>query len=244
MGLIENLEATITKLQNDILLIDESNYIFRSNIESWSFYLKNGVQRENKYMPNASIMARNSVLNQNEDDLKDFFLNKKSKSKGTSSFSPFEMKTDYSPENKRNLLLSLIHILLYMFNFAIIVPSFFLYIEHITDNAENGILSGCILGISLLFTLFNEKYLYKLFNSYKRLLVLSLIMMLLGNAFYIFAFYFKSIYFIMISQLFIGFGNFKMMNRKYLIQYSPRFLYNQYSYYYLIFNSLGLILGK
>ena len=245
MGLIEDLNYEISKLETNILLIDESNYNFRSNIENWTFYSKNGIQRNNTYAPNIARIARQSVINQKDDGLKEFFLNKRSSTKTASFLKDFiEIKADMSSENRRNLNLSLIHTLLYMFNYAIILPSCFLYIESITNNTENGILSGCILSLSPLCSIFSQRFIFNKSKSYKLILILSIISVLIANILYAFAFYFETIYLIVLSQMFLGFGNFRIMNRHYLIRYVPKPLYNHYTYSYLIYNGFGLILGK
>ena len=154
LSLIQDLKNIISVLENNIIIIDESNYLFRSNIENWTFYMKNGIQRNNRYIPNVNRIARHSILEQKDDGMKEFFLNKRSSSKNTVTSNFKELKADMSKHNSLNLQLSLIHILLYMFNFAIIIPSCFLYIETVTKHHDYGILSGCILSISPLLYLY------------------------------------------------------------------------------------------
>ncbi len=245
LGLTRDINVAINKIASHILLIDESNYNFRSNIENWTTYVKNGIERINRYIPNLSRIARSSVLNKKDDGLKDFFLNKRSNSKNTQAFEEYlEMHADLSLENRRNLNLSLIHILMYMTNFSIIIPSLFKYIEKLTNNEKYGVLCGCILSICIVSSFLNQTYFFKMTKRYKALLLVSIFLVIIGNLFYVFAGYFESIYLIIFSQIFIGFGNFRIMNRTYLIQYSPKHLHNNYSYYYLICNALGLVLGK
>ena len=132
--------------------------------------------------------------------------------------------------------------MLYMANNFILYPSFYAYVEKLNlDSAY----CGLILSIEHFTCLFNP-LIYDRFKTFKNAFIVSILLILISNMFYIliFALQFDSYVFLLISRVFVGLGNFKGMNRKYLKQYTPFYLITIYANSYFLFYVSGIVLGK
>jgi len=201
-------------------------------------YNNNLVQRDDRM-----FHSMNTIKNFEDED---FFGDKHEKfrrdqPRNFTLYNKRDLASEMSSDNKWNLRLCLFNTLVYMTNNFMFYPSFFTYLEKLEIN---GVYCGLILSIEHLICLMNFIIYDYCIKSFKLSFVVSIMLMIISNAFYIYALQAQSISLLIISRIFFGLGNFQNKSKKYLEKYTPFYIANNYSNSYSLFSASGIILGK
>ena len=123
----------------------------------------------------------------------------------------------FSTENKFNIMITLFHGFFYCFSFSVIIPTYTDYIDDFTDEKYFYGLLMMMAPIGALFGFLYETHLFK--RSTKIPYILSIVEIIVGNLFYIFAKKLEQISFLFIGRFLIGISNLRTHNKMYIINY-------------------------
>ena len=124
---------------------------------------------------------------------------------------------NFSTENKFNIMITLFHGFFYCFSFSVIIPTYTDYIDDFTDEKYFYGLLMMMAPIGALFGFLYETHLFK--RSTKIPYILSIVEIIVGNLFYIFAKKLEQISFLFIGRFLIGISNLRTHNKMYIINY-------------------------
>ena len=124
---------------------------------------------------------------------------------------------NFSTENKFNIMITLFHGFFYCFSFSVIIPTYTDYIDDFTDEKYFYGLLMMMAPIGALFGFVYETHLFK--RSTKIPYILSIVEIIVGNLFYIFAKKLEQISFLFIGRFLIGISNLRTHNKMYIINY-------------------------
>ena len=124
---------------------------------------------------------------------------------------------NFSTENKFNIMITLFHGFFYSFSFSVIIPTYTDYIDDFTDEKYFYGLLMMMAPIGALFGFLYETHLFK--RSTKIPYILSIVEIIVGNLFYIFAKKLEQISFLFIGRFLIGISNLRTHNKMYIINY-------------------------
>ena len=124
---------------------------------------------------------------------------------------------NFSIENKFNIMITLFHGFFYCFSFSVIIPTYTDYIDDFTDEKYFYGLLMMMAPIGALFGFLYETHLFK--RSTKIPYILSIVEIIVGNLFYIFAKKLEQISFLFIGRFLIGISNLRTHNKMYIINY-------------------------
>ncbi|KAF7825962.1 SPX domain-containing membrane protein [Senna tora] len=140
-----------------------------------------------------------------------------------------------------SLLLNLVNTFLYMVNTYIIVPTADNYSLSLGAAAT---VCGIVIGSMAMAQVFSSVYFSAWSNrSYLRPLVLSSIVLLVGNILYAMAYDLNSIWVLLIGRLFCGLGSARAVNRRYISDCVPLKLRMQASAGFVSASALGMACG-
>ena len=144
----------------------------------------------------------------------------------------------FSKENKYNIMIILIHGLLYMFSFSVIIPSYTSVFSQF-DKKKERYLWGILMVMAPLGNLFNYFYENKFFKkSTKTPIIISCIGLMIGNLLYAFAPKIDKFILIFIGRFVIGLSNLRTHNKMYLLNF---LLKKDVSYYFTMFHTLSML---
>ena len=183
-----------------------------------------------KYMTNIDLFAMNTIklfrpwkqflrissdigsrlmqINQEGNDIDDDYSKRKKS---------LALNFNFSTENKFNIMITLFHGFFYCFSFSVIIPTYTDYIDDFTDEKYFYGLLMMMAPIGALFGFLYETHLFK--RSTKIPYILSIVEIIVGNLFYIFAKKLEQISFLFIGRFLIGISNLRTHNKMYIINY-------------------------
>jgi MFS family permease len=248
-NIIQKINEHVKGLRYNINLIDDHHQNFRNNFKEWSAFLKLNNKTYNNIfsVTNKTSLNGLSVNNINFDDKNNLQFEavevKRVKverpSRGRSNTLDTEILL--SSENNNNIYLILLHTFFFMFSFSIVIPTNLYYVKSLGyDTQLSGFVMSCT-PIGTLISLIYTNLWLKL--SYRQPMVVSVILILLGNLIYIFSSFFGSIIPMVVGRLLIGMGSNRVANRSYLIEYIPKNKLNKYLLYFQLCTLSGLAAG-
>lgn len=248
-NIIQKINEHVKGLRFNINIIDDHHQNFRNNFKEWSAFLKLNNKTYNNIfsITNKTSLNGLSVNNFTSDgknslqyetvEVKKVIL--ETPSRGRSNTLDTEILL--SPQNNSNLFLILLHTFIFMFSFSIVIPSNLYYVKSIGyDTQYSGFVMSCT-PIGTLISLIYTNLWVKL--SYRQPMVVSTILIFLGNLIYIFSSIFDSIIPMIVGRLLLGMGSNRIANRSYLIEYIPKNKLNKYLLYFQLCTLSGLAAG-
>jgi MFS family permease len=229
-NILKMIQKKFTKIKAKLEKIDDSNNLIRSGIEVWSLIIKSNIRVVDDYFKSKAAVKRSTQA-----DIQGIILEKLTPQ--------VQREEEYhlSLQSKINLLIVLSHTFVYTMNCYIVQPTNGLYVAELGANKT---LSGLIMGLTHLAAIFCT-FLYSYWTnfSYKFPLLISCICFILGNFFYAFADYEKSLLIMGLGRFLIGFASARVVNRRYIIDQVPKQLIMFFSLLYVGLTCLGMAAG-
>lgn len=229
-NIFKMIEKKFTKIKAKLEKIDDSNNLIRSGIEVWSLIIKSNIRVVDDYFKTKAAVKKSTQA-----DIQGIILEK---------LTPQVMREEeyhLSLQSKVNLLIVLLHTFVYTMNCYIVQPTNGLYVSELGANKT---LSGLIMGLTHLAAIFcTFLYSYWTNYSYKFPLIISCMCFILGNFFYAFAYFEKSLLIMGLGRFLIGLASARVVNRRYIIDQVPKQLIMFFSLLYVGLTCLGMAAG-
>ena len=147
----------------------------------------------------------------------------------------------FSKNNLTNITITLIHTFVYMFAFAVTIPTNSDYLSKLQkDIYYSAMVNLCLpAGVLLSFsysTIWSSK-------KTKSSIIFSTILLLIGNVIYSLAQKFQNVNFMFIGRFLLGLGCNRVSNKMYIVNYTPKQYLNRYLSYFHILTVLGTTVG-
>jgi len=147
----------------------------------------------------------------------------------------------FSPENSKNIFLTLAHSFVFMFAYSIVIPTNCIFIHKMSTEK---FYSGLALGMTPIGSIFSLFFSKKIINSsFKFPLVLSCFLFIISSILYILAGTSHNFYLVLVSRFILGLGSFRFINRTYLILFINQSNVSKYLLYYQLSSLIGLASG-
>jgi len=239
--IVNRIVRYLDQLQINLYMIDENSQAFRSTFKEWHTYLK---QNTNTYgntfftNPNTSICAAST----GEKDYVGYeSINQSREPKFSTRKESLDSNYVLSEGNIKNINLTLFHTFFFMFSFTLFLPTNIFYIDNI---GYDEMYSGLIMAMTPLGTIVSMVYNNRwIKSSYKKPMLLSCFLFLIGHILYILAYPTSSLIPMAIGRFIIGLGNNRIVNRNYIIEFIPKNKMSKYMLYYQISSLAGLAFG-
>ncbi len=127
------------------------------------------------------------------------------------------LNISFSTENKYNIIITLFHGFFYCFSFTVVIPTYAAYIDDFKVSKD---FYGLLMMMAPLGALIGYMYETRFFKcSTKIPYILSLLEIIFGSIFYIFAKKLNQISFLFFGRFLIGISNLRTHNKMYIINY-------------------------
>lgn len=230
-GLEKSFIKKFEKLRKKIEKIDDANDLIRTGVEVWALIMKSNMRVVDDY-----FMRKDLQHIRYETEIKEEIVEKLTPQ--TKKEKIIELDFD----SFANIWFTLVHTFIYMMNSFIIQPTNNLYVA---DLGASPMLSGLIMGMTPFAAIFSTFIYSKWTNSsYKHPLIFSCVCFIIGNVFYSFADYFRSLFLMGLGRFLIGFASARVVNRRYLIDKIPHEMIMHYSFLYVVLTCMGMAGGK
>ena len=228
-----NKEMNFTEVNNEINNITPQikNHIKQIDITSFNIVKKLFHPWRKFLLMSGDVSSKLIQLTNSVSDASEAFKNTKS----------IVDTISFSRQNKINLLITLLHGFIYMYSFSVILPTYNDLLNLL--NIEN-YWGGILMIANPLGAIFSYLYERKFFiYSTKIPLIVSCLLMIIGNLLYIFSCKFNFPAFLFISRFILGMGNLRTHNKMYIIN---KLLRKDVSLYLTMFHTasiIGIMLG-
>ena len=133
----------------------------------------------------------------------------------------------FSKNNLTNITITLIHTFVYMFSFAVTIPTNLHYLKQINkDIYYSAMVNLCLpAGVLLSFsysTIWSSK-------KTKSSIIFSTILLLIGNVIYSLSQKFTNVNFMFIGRFLLGLGCNRVSNKMYIVNYTPKAIFKPLS---------------
>jgi len=238
----------INRTENNIKSIDDMAINIKRLFVPWDNFLKISSQLTSKLITlnkenpelNNEMFGNNNNLNYSRDVDKS----------GYNIFSNYLRNysvlknINFSKENKRNIIISLIHTFIFMFSFSIVIPTNYLYLINIygKNNIESVFkMYGFIMMSCPIGTLISYSYELCFFKkSTKKPVIVSLILMTIGNILYSIG---KNYYLFIIGRILIGLSSIRATHKMYYNNYLSKNEVSKFENYFHICSIFGACSG-
>jgi len=210
-NIVDLLKKKFQELQDKICEIDEANNIIRTSLDTWTYIIKCNVQTVNTDF--SETKKRNNKFNFIE-----CIENEKLLECLTPQINNTTKLTTAGVLN--NTWIIMIHSFLYLTNSFIIYPTNYLFLESLNYQSY---MTGIVIAMTplssfLILPIFINNI---SFRYYKVAIVLAIILLLISNVLYVYAYYFKSIFLMIISRILLGLGGIRILTNRYITEEIP-----------------------
>ena len=225
----------LKELEDNIVMIDESNISFRNKVKIWTVIIKSENQAIENKISHINKNVYTSFMSFNEENSMNKILLKQ-KTKGNFV---------YVSQIKFNIFITLIHTYLFNMSYTSIYPTL---IKLLANFDKDPSFAGYFLAITP-FCSYISKIFYKWLNNnpkYNRFhlsLLISEILFILTHVFFLMFSINHSIIYLVLSRSFLGLSNSKIVDRKYLIEFTYKYHSAKFSLFYYISGNLGFASG-
>jgi len=207
----------LKELEDNILMIDESNISFRNKVKIWSVIVKSENQTITNKISHINKNVFTSFMSFNEDNSMNKILLRQ-RNKGNFI---------YVSQIKFNIFITLIHTFLFNMSYTIVFPTLIKLLDEFDYDPSY---AGYFLAITPVCSCISKLF-YKWLNNDPRVI------------FYLIFSRNSSIMYLIFSRVFLGLSNSKIVDRKYLIEFTYKYHSAKFSLYYFISANLGFATG-
>jgi hypothetical protein len=231
------------ELRVNIYMIDEYNQTFRNNFKEWSNHLKQNSKVYNNAFSvtmDTSLCGQSINLNTNTNSAYDRINMNRNVILPVRKES-LDNNLLFSKENGNNIYLTLFHTFFFMFCYSIVLPTNVHFVFALGYKAP---FSGVIMAMTPLGALVSLFYTGKWIQvSFKKPMVVSVLLLSIGNLFYILSAPCNCIYLMALGRFILGLSSNRVANRSYLLQFIPKRKLSQFLLYFQTCSLVGLALG-
>jgi len=226
----------LKELEDNIVMIDESNISFRNNVKIWSVIVKSENQTIENKISHFNKNVFTSFMSFNEDNSMNKIL-LKHRTKGNFI---------YVSQIKFNIFITLIHTFLFNMSYTIVFPTLIKLLENFDYDPSY---AGYFLAITPVCSCISKIF-YKWLNNNPRVnrfqasLLISELFFIFTHIFYLIFSRNRSVMYLILSRAFLGLSNSKIVDRKYLIEFTYKYHSAKFSLFYYISSNLGFATGK
>ena len=208
-------------LKRRILNLDELSLSFFKKLKSWDIIVKHDVRIYYNHFSKNRVTKISNIL---------------SSQKGKQALK------QYSQRNIYNILLSISYNAFYFALYFLVLPNLSQHLFKIYGH--HSIYSGVIISVTHIGEFVGGGLsLFWIKKSYKFTLLLSTFMLSISQLLYCFSYNFNSVTMIILSRFFLGMGNERILNKKYITEYVNKIDIVKYGKLFTYFTFIGSAFG-